>query len=144
MMAGEQQGSRRGAEFVDLATYLRGITEQGYPARIVLQSSCGCRGTTFRLEADDTEGCAQRTCTACGTQAFLGDSDEIWNESEPEWIHCLCGAERFELGVGFSFAENEEINWLTIGSRCVECGLMDSPVDWKIDYAPTDQLFERT
>jgi hypothetical protein len=135
--------TRLGADFVDLAAYLRAITEEGYPARIVLQSSCGCRSTTFRLEADDTEGCARRTCSACGVQAFLGDSEELWDEAEPAAVACLCGADVLELGIGFSFSDDEEIRWITIGSRCVKCGLMDSPADWKIDYAPTEHLFEK-
>lgn len=132
------------SSFVELAEHVRAITEGGYPARVVLQSTCACRGSIFRLSADEDEGCAQRTCVACGAESFIGDSDEFWEDAEPEHVECECGADEFEVAVGFSFREDEEVRWLTVGARCTACGLMSSPADWKIDYAPTDHLFERT
>jgi hypothetical protein len=80
---------------------------------------------------------------ACGTAAFIGDSDEYWGDAEPEPVQCHCGGDAFELAVGFSFRADEEVRWITVGARCVACGALSSPVDWKIDYAPTDHLFER-
>jgi len=134
----------RGEEFADVAQYLRDLTEEGYPVEIVLQSTCGCRETKFLLDADQTEGCARRTCPQCEAEAFVGDSEEYWEESEPERSTCRCGAELFELGIGFSLRNDGEICWLTIGQRCVACGLLGSFVDWKVDYAPTDHLYEKT
>jgi hypothetical protein len=141
-MSARETGPESG--FVALAEYIRAITEAGYPARVVLQSACTCRGTHFRLEADETEGCARRICVDCGAEAFIGDSEEYWNESEPESARCACGGDAFQVAVGFSFREDDEIQWLTLGTRCTRCGLLDSPADWKIDYAPTDHLFEKT
>lgn len=135
---------QRGREFIDLASYLRGVTEGSHPARIVLESTCGCRATQFRVAADATEGCARRECVACAAPAFLADSEEFWAEAEPENVRCACEGEVFEVGVGFSFAADDEVNWITVGCRCLNCGLMTTPVDWKIDYAPTEHLFEKT
>jgi len=135
---------RRGREFVDLASYLREVTEETNPTRVVLESTCGCRATAFLLEADAAEGCARRVCQACGAEAFLGDSEEFWSQAEPEQVRCDCDAEVFEIGVGYSFRADDEVSWLTVGSRCLACGLMTTPVDWKIDYAPTEHLFEKT
>jgi hypothetical protein len=130
--------------FVELAEYVRTITEAGYPARIVLQSTCACRGTAFRMEADGTEGCARRTCIECGKTAFIGDSDEFWEGAEPEEVGCSCGGDAFQVAVGFSFYDDDEVRWLTVGTRCVSCGALAAAADWKIDYTPSDHLFERT
>ena len=134
----------RGTDFMDLAEFVRETTEEGYSARVVLQSTCGCRSSVFRLAADPTEGCAQRTCTSCGEAAFLGDSDEYWAEAEPEVVLCDCGSQEHEVAGGFSLRDGEEVRWITIGRRCASCGSMDVPVDWEIDYSPTEHLFERT
>lgn len=136
--------TRHGREFMDLASYLRDVTEEANPTRVVLESTCGCRATAFAVEADTVEGCARRICPACGAAAFLADSEEYWNEAEPERVHCACGHQTFEVGVGFSFRPDDEVDWITVGCRCLQCGLMSVPVDWEIDYAPTEHLFERT
>lgn len=80
----------RGADFTDLAEYVRVVTASGYPADRVTQSVCACGGTYFRLAADTTEGCARRTCGACGTSAFIGDSAEYWEDAAPEPVACPC------------------------------------------------------
>jgi hypothetical protein len=135
--------SRHDSGFVELAEHVRSITDEAYPARVVLQSTCACRGTLFHVKADEAEGCAQRTCVACGTAAFIGDSDEYWADAEPASVLCDCGGDAFEVAVGFSFRSDEEVRWIIVGVRCAACGAVSSPVDWKIDYAPTDHLFER-
>jgi len=135
---------QRGREFTDLASYLREVTESANPARVVLESTCGCRATAFRVEADADEGCARRICVACGASAFLGDSEEFWAEAEAEQVRCVCEGEVFEVGIGFSFRDDDEVSWFTVGCRCLACGVLSVPVDWKIDYAPTEHLFEKT
>jgi hypothetical protein len=134
----------KGEEFRDIADYLREYTANGLPVRIVLQSTCGCRHTVFQLEADPEEGCARRTCSGCGSAAFIADSGEPWDEAEPFLIRCPCGNDRFEIGVGFSFTDDDEVRWVTVGMRCVRCGILGSPVDWEINYAPTEHLLEQT
>jgi hypothetical protein len=134
----------KGADFKDLADCVRAVTEEGPPARIVLQSMCGCRGILFGLEADPIEGCARRTCASCGGQAFLGDSEAHWSGAEPSRCVCSCGGDLFEIAVGFSFREDDEVRGITLGQRCVKCGEMDSPAGWSVDYAPTEHLLERS
>jgi hypothetical protein len=97
----------------------------------------------FRLEADAEEDCARRTCTTCDTAAFICDSADYWSEASPEAVACPCSGELFELGVGFSLCGNGDVRWITVGERCVRCGVLGTAVDWKIDYGPTDQLFDQ-
>ena len=129
-----------GTEFRDIDEYLRALTASGYPVSEVVQSKCSCGGTVFSLLRDEEEGCAQRLCRACGERAFIADSAEIWDEAEPAPAVCPCGSKYAELGVGFSNRRDGEIQWVTVGQRCVQCGVLGSFVDWKIDYAPTDHL----
>ena len=130
----------KGTDFTDLAEYVRLLTADDYPAEKVLQCVCVCSNTTFRLIADQDDGCAQRICTACGQAAFICDSEEYWDEAAPKRVRCPYGHTVFELGVGFSFRENGDVKWITIGQRCVKCGVLASYVDWKINYGPTDHL----
>lgn len=87
-----------GEDFGDLAEHLRVVTAEGYPANRIRQSVCSCGGTTHRLDADPVESVAQRTCVACGTSAFIADSDEHWSEARAERWHCACENDTAELG----------------------------------------------
>ena len=49
----------------------------------------------------------------------------------------------FELVVGFSHRDDGTVKWITVGLRCVDCGILDSPVDWKIDYSPASHLYDQ-
>jgi ribosomal protein S27AE len=134
----------KGTDFADLAEYLRGFTADGYPADEIVQSVCTCGHTRFRVEGDPNEGCARRTCAACGAQTFIADSGEYWDEAEPVKLSCRpCRGRIFEVGVAFSKRENGDVKWITLGERCVRCGVLGSFVEWKIDYSPTDHLLSR-
>jgi hypothetical protein len=130
----------KGTGFDDLAEFIQESTAQSYPADPVLQSTCECGATAFSLKLDDDEGCACRTCTSCGRTAFIADSAEYWDEADPGDAKCPCGEETFEIGVGFSLREAGDVRWITVGGRCVACGILGAYVDWKIDYSPTDHL----
>ena len=131
-----------GEDFADLVEYLRLLTEDGYPVRRVLEPQCSCGGRKFTLYRDATEGVARRTCAACGAKAFIGDSAESWEDARPRRVRCPCGSTTAQLGIGFSLRDDGDIRWITIGQRCVECGILGVYVDWKIDYSPTDHLFD--
>jgi hypothetical protein len=130
----------KGANFADLAEYVRLLTADGYPAERVIQSICACGNPTFHLLADQDAGCAQRICTACRQVVFIGDSAEYWADAEPKEVSCPCKQRVFEIGVGFSFREQGEVKWITVGQRCSKCGILASYVDWKIDYSPSTHL----
>jgi hypothetical protein len=134
----------KGAQFDDLAEYVRELTAPDYPADLVSQSVCKCGSVLFSMEVDSEQGCARRTCLSCDRTVFIGDSAEFWSEADPVAVRCPCGHESFEISVGFSFREGGDVRWITVGRRCVACGILGVPVDWKIDYSPTTQLLEAT
>jgi hypothetical protein len=133
----------KGADFADLDEYLRQLHADGYPVGRVLQSVCACGRRTFRLEAEPDEGGARRTCVTCDASAFIGDSADYWDEGEPQPIVCPCGSALYEVGVGFAFREDGDVRWISVGVRCTACGVLSGPVDWKIDYGPTDHLLHQ-
>lgn len=108
----------------------------------IAQSLCGgCGSATFGLVVDDDEaGCAKRQCGRCGAEAFIGDSEEFWDAADPGEAACPCGGEQFEVGVAFSLRDDGSVCWITVGARCVACGVLGVYADWKIDYDPTDHL----
>jgi ribosomal protein S27AE len=132
-----------GEDFGDLAEYLRVVTAEGYPADRILESVCSCGGTTHCLRVDSLESVAQRTCVTCGASAFIADSEEEWSEAQPERWQCVCGNDTAEVGVGFSLRSNGEVRWVTVGQRCVSCGVLGAVVDWKISYGPSAHLLDQ-
>jgi hypothetical protein len=135
--------SARGLDFANLEQSIRDLTADGYPAERVVQSVCGCGGSIFRLDVSPNEGCARRTCAVCGESAFICDSADSWDEAEPDAVVCGCGSQQFEIGVAFAFRDDGDVKWITVGTRCTACGVLGSPVDWKIDYGPTDHLLRQ-
>ena len=94
---------------------------------------------------ESNEGIAKRVCIKCKKEHFICDSGKYWDDalkkSKPIELKCIeCNNKSHEVGVGFEYLKNGDIKWVTIGARCDKCGLLSSPVDWKIDYSPTKYL----
>jgi hypothetical protein len=130
-----------GTEARDVEEYLHVYTQDGYPADRFEQPTCPCGHAVFRLDADRDEGCARRACAACGAEHFVCDSAEIADQSLLEPVTCVCGSSEFDVGVAFSHHPGGEVRWISVGVRCVECGVLGCPVEWEIDYAPTTHLY---
>ena len=131
----------KGQNADDLIEYVRLLTQQGYPATKFAIAKCACGTHRFRLCADQNDGCAKRQCTSCGKDAFICDSEDASEEASLKKVRCKCKKDVFDLAVGFSLRDTGEIRWITVGARCVSCGMLGSYVDWKINYAPTDHLY---
>jgi hypothetical protein len=125
----------------DIDEYLRALAADGYPVDRTVHAKCMCGHDVFALLADATEGCARRECTRCNETRLICDSDEAWEDAEPEAIRCPCGGRAFQIAVGFSHRDDGTIKWITVGHRCAKCGTLASSADWKIDYSPTDHLY---
>lgn len=134
-----------GSEPNDLAEYLEAFSsDSGYKSEEFRLSKCSCGSISFQLEADDNEGTARRTCTQCHAKYFICDSEEYWEDSEPEQWHCIsCNSSNTNIGVGFAlYPKDKEIKWLYLGVRCVKCGVLGCFADWKVAYAPSRHLLE--
>jgi hypothetical protein len=133
----------KGESVDDLGEFVVAFTSQNYRADEVRQSVCqGCSGNQFGLSVDDDEGCAQRVCRNCGLRAFIGDSEEFWGDASPGDAACPCGAEDFQIAVGFSLIASGEVRWISVGLRCIACGVLGVYVDWKVDYEPSRHLLD--
>ncbi|WP_405849556.1 hypothetical protein OG211_20510 [Streptomyces niveus] len=128
----------------ELAVFLREVeVDDRRPVKIAPCVCEGCGGRVF-LFLVNASG-AERRCSACGSRAFIADSEEYWNEEswegdEPGEAGCPCGSEEFEAAVAFSLGSDGLVRWVTVGLRCVEDGFCGIYADWKIDYGPTDHL----
>ena len=135
----------KGQNFEDLTEFVIAFSSHNYRADDGRESRCGGGGATvFGMRVDDESGCAQRVCRECGLAAFFGDSEEYWEEANPGDAACPCGADDFENAVGFSLLDSGEVRWITVGARCVACGVLGVYADWKIDYEPSRHLLEMT
>jgi len=133
----------RGDDLADLAEYLREYRAGGYPPVTVVEFVCPqCRGLAFRVSADATEGCAQLTCLTCGTKSFAADSEDFWEDAQPEPVSCPCGGTTYAAAVGFALRPDSEVRWVSVGIRCITDGALGVCADWKISYSPTTHLVE--
>ena len=128
----------------DIKEYLEAFSADSYKASEFRLANCDCGSNTFRLFADDHEGCAKRICESCGKEHFICDSGEYWASAAPEEWKCIeCGSTKANIGVGFSLYEDGEIRWLYVGERCATCGILGVFTGWKIAYSPSKQLFDQ-
>ncbi|MFQ5732927.1 MAG: hypothetical protein ACE5KM_13385 [Planctomycetaceae bacterium] len=134
-----------GNEPKDIREYLEALTEDSYPISEFRLARCDCGSAAFRVEADANEGSALRTCVSCGKGHFICDSEEYWDESDPENWQCIeCEADQTNVGVGFSlYDDGDDIRWISIGVRCVQCGVLGCFADWKVGYGPSLPLMDR-
>jgi hypothetical protein len=115
-----------------VAAYSR---QNGYAAEHFANATCACGGTAFELVLDDDEGAAVRTCSSCGCEHPIGDSEEYLEDAELEECECPCGAATFEITVGVSlYPDSEDVRWLYLGCRCPSCGLTAVYGDWKNEF----------
>jgi len=128
-----------------LVASVEDYAQRNYPARDVVPLKCrACPSELFEVEADDTEGCARRRCVRCKTEHFYLDSEEYWDDADPEQCICTCEKAVFHTAVGFARTLDEkDVKWVYIGLRCVACGLAGVYADWKIDYSPSLGLLRR-
>ena len=137
-----------GTEANDIREFLIAYEAEGYPVHETRVCTCGCGSVSFKFSADRDEGCAQRICVSCGAAHFIGDSEEYWEEAEPEAWQCGCGSKTCNVGVGYALRKADlgkqpDVRWISIGNRCTNCGTLGSFVDWKIDYGPSYHLLDR-
>jgi hypothetical protein len=119
----------------DIEEYLRAYSEGTYQSSLFRLAVCGCGGDVFRLEADDDEGVARRTCVTCESTHFVCGSSEYWSDARPEIFECVeCHGSNCNVGVGFALYDHSPraIRWLYVGERCAGCGVLGCMGGWKV------------
>jgi hypothetical protein len=126
----------------DIGEYLQALSSSSYPTSEFRLSRCQCGGIIFRLEVEQDEGVAKRTCADCGAEHLVCDSAENYEEgTKLKKFKCVCKATLANVGVSFSlYEEGRAVRWLWVGHRCVKCGVLGSMVEWKVGYEPSLQL----
>jgi hypothetical protein len=129
----------------DIEEYLQAYSEDSYPTHQFRLCRCECGSVEFKLAASDDEGVARRTCLKCGLAHLLCDSQEYWDEAEPEeWACVECGSHGCNVGVGFSlYDKGQDIKWLYVGTRCALCGILGCFAGWKVGSSPSLQLMDQ-
>ena len=130
----------------DMGGYLEAYASDGYQVHEFRLARCTCGSVAFVLDADEEEGVARRTCSACGVQHFLCDSEEFWEDAAPETCPCVgCGSSVTNVDVGFSLYPSDPtgVRWLYVGTRCTQCGILGCAADWKVGTGDALDLFEK-
>ncbi|EMJ93878.1 hypothetical protein [Leptospira alstonii] len=129
----------------DIQEYLVSFSEDEYPITDFRLCKCKCGSEVFQLEADDTEGAARRQCVSCGIDQFICDCKEHWEDTDPETLHCVeCNSIQTNVGVGFARYQDKSdgIQWIYVGCRCTNCGILGCFTSWKVGYEPSLHLID--
>lgn len=128
-----------------LVTFVRDFgSGAGEPADLVVKVACpACGVSTFWMECSEEDGVACRTCTGCHLKAFIGDSAELWDESDVGDATCPCGKKVFKIAVGYCTDADGGVSWMIVGGQCTACSQVGVYADWSIDYEPSRQLLEQ-
>lgn len=129
----------------DIREYLEALTADEYRSDDFRLSRCSCGSTLFSVLADKDEGAACRKCTTCGSTSYICDSEDVWEEAEPEQWTCVgCDTDLANVGVGYSLRDPDgDIRWIYLGIRCGNCGVLGCYAGWKIDYSPSRHLLDQ-
>jgi hypothetical protein len=135
----------KGEDWADLAEFLREYMADSYPVERILRMISSCGSSIFFIEVNRENEWARVTCVTCGEILFIADSQEEWQEdSTSEPVVCPCGGDEFEVVVGFSLRDVGEVRWISVGCRCIACGILGVCIEWKINYGPTAHLLQGT
>jgi len=135
-----------GTTMEDLETevirYSRG---NAYKAVRFAQSRCSCGNLVFKLESDEDEGAARRSCVACGASHLMGDSAEYARVAQFDNHECVCGHEEFMLLSGVAlYDDSNDVRWYYIGCLCMNCHLVGVFADWKSESGDADAFLSAT
>ena len=135
-------GIRTGEDTEDLRAFLLGLTG-GPTVTNAVVLACGEhdeeRPTWSYVEADPAAGLARRRCLQCASTVHLLDSQERWNHP-PTWCCGRCGQSIAEVAAGLSVNDADEVEWVVVAARCVECGRLDGLTDMIPEPRPTAEV----
>lgn len=125
----------------DIDEFLKEYTEvPNIDIKSVICRSCGSEVLLLRI--DSNEEAIQVKCPKCGEKKILLDCEEIWEDANPRLRKCVVckTSKEHNVKIGFVRRENGDAKWVYIGSRCTDCGVLASYLDWQINYGPTDEM----
>ena len=134
-------GAPAGEDLDDLRSFL--TTLRGAPEvheTVVLTCPHHDEPATWTyVDADPAVGVARRRCLACGTGAYLLDSEARW--TYPQAHACRgCRTSIFEVAAGLHQPDGEHVEWVAVAARCVECGRLQGLTDVVLPALPHDEV----
>ncbi len=134
-----------GSEDGDIRAVIQRFSERnGYPATDYRASVCVCGSTLFRLFDDEEAGVARRDCVACGESHLMFDSAEYLADANLDEHVCMCDNAALSIHCGVALYEGtQDVQWLYIGCRCAECGMVGVYADWKCEGGPVEAFMAR-
>jgi hypothetical protein len=94
--------------------------------------------TWFYVEADARDAVARRRCLSCGDAHDVLDSADHWTAPRM-WSCAGCEQSIAEVVTGIH-AENDQVTWVAVGARCVNCGLIAGLTDFTPEPAPLSAI----
>lgn len=63
---------------------------------------------------------------------FVAGCERRWRSRGSRRMICACGSDVHEVMAGHQVGADGQDAWVVTGTRCPECGLLASPVDWNL------------
>jgi hypothetical protein len=138
-------GVRTGEDTEDLRAFL-GALDGSPKVHETALLACGNHGderpTWTYVEADVTTGVARRRCLQCASNVWVLDSEDRWTFPHM-WSCGSCNQSIAEVAAGLSMPDGDNVEWLVLGVRCVECGRIDGLTDMVLPGTPLAQVMSR-
>ncbi|HEV7300594.1 MAG TPA: hypothetical protein VGN72_14615 [Tepidisphaeraceae bacterium] len=64
---------------------------------------------------------------------FVAGCERRWRSRGSRRMICSCGSDLHEVTAGHQVDATGRDVWIVTGTRCPECGLLASPVDWNVE-----------
>jgi hypothetical protein len=140
-------GRRTGESADDLESWL--VQLQGCPdvtrtqITVCTNPSHGDEAATwFYIEADPDEAVARHRCVSCGQSQHVLDSEDHWNFPHM-WACPSCAQSIAEVGAGMHVEPVDQVSWVALAARCVDCGTIEGLTDFTMDPMPADEVLRR-
>jgi ferredoxin-like protein FixX len=140
-------GRRTGESADDLESWLVQLKDCPPVTRtIVTTCDNASHGTEpamwFYVEADPDEAVARHRCMSCGQSQHVLDSAEHWNFPHM-WSCPSCSQSIAEIAAGVHCEAPDQVTWIALAARCVECGTIDGLTDFTIEPTPADVVLRQ-
>jgi hypothetical protein len=140
-------GRRIGESAEDLQAWLRQLEDCPTISRTVLTTCPSERhadepATWFFVEADASESIARRRCLSCGHTSDVLDSAEHWTFPRM-WSCAGCGQSIAEVAAGLHTEGPDDVTWVALAARCVECGSIEGLTDFNVDPIDSEAIAKK-
>jgi len=121
-----------GSEQTDIAAFLRFSWPFELP-KVEQIDVNGVRSLIVWVNIDAGALAVSRKDDPADVLTFVANAQARWQARGVRRMICSCGSDVHEVSVGHQLDESGNDAWIVTGTRCPDCGLLASPVDWNIE-----------